>query len=90
MNTLSKEHFDERMDAVETRFDEVDTRLGGVDKRINAMDKRFKAVDQHFDALATMIARGFDDIPKRLDVRERVDSLEKKMATVESALNVRL
>lgn len=37
--------------------------------------------------LATMVAKGFSDVEKRLDVRERV---ENKMGKVESALNIRL
>lgn len=47
-------------------------------------------IEDEIHGLATMVADGFDDLAKRLDVRERVDSLEKKMTKVESALNVRL
>jgi hypothetical protein len=35
-------------------------------------------------------AIGFADIEKRLDVKERVETLANKMITVETALNVRL
>jgi hypothetical protein len=66
MNTLTKEHFDERMNEVRDQLKS----------------------DIH--QLAAMVASGFSDLSKRLDVRERVDSLEKKMTKVESALNVRL
>jgi hypothetical protein len=37
-----------------------------------------------------MVAKGFDGLPKRLDVRDRVETLENKMSKVESALDVRL
>lgn len=40
--------------------------------------------------LAAMTARGFADLEKRLDVRERVEKLERQMGKVGSALNVQL
>jgi hypothetical protein len=54
------------------------------------IDERFDSIDRRFDDLATMIANGFADLAKRLDVRDRVDRLEAKMAKVEKALRVRL
>jgi len=58
------------------------------------IDQRFESLENKFETeiggLAAMITRGFDDLAKRIDVRDRVDTLEKKMTKVESALNVRL
>ena len=66
MTTLTKEYFDERLDAVERK------------------------IEDEVHGLATMVAKGFDDLSKRLDVKDRVEQLEKKMSKVESALNVQL
>jgi chaperonin cofactor prefoldin len=58
------------------------------------IDKRFEVLSSEmrdeFQNLAAMIANGFADIEKRLDVRERVDTLETKVKKLESALNVQL
>jgi hypothetical protein len=56
----------------------------------NRMDTFEKKIEDEIHGLATMVAKGFDDLAKRLDVRDRVEKLEKKMSKVESALNVRL
>jgi hypothetical protein len=47
-------------------------------------------IDYRSVSCAAITAKGFEDIAKRLDVKDRVDALEKKMAKVETALNVRL
>lgn len=61
------------------------------DKQLAAHTARIeRKVEEEVHGLATMVAKGFADIEKRLDVRERVDQLERKMTKVESALNVRL
>jgi len=53
-------------------------------------DQRLDDVHKGIDDLPKMTANGFADLEKRLDVRDRVEKLEKKMTKVESALNVRL
>ena len=40
--------------------------------------------------MAAMVTKGFADLEKRLDVKDRVDVLEKKRTKVETALNVSL
>jgi len=64
------------------------------DKRLDGMqaaiDQRFDDVQKEINDLARMTAIGFSELDKRLDVRERLETLEKKMTKVESALNVRL
>lgn len=61
-----------------------DERLSGQTTRIE------KKIEDEIHGLATMVAKGFDDLAKRLDVRERVEKLEQQMSKVGSALNVRL
>jgi hypothetical protein len=53
-------------------------------------DRIEKKIEEEVEGLATMVAKGFADLEKRLDVKDRVDALEKKMTKVESALNVHL
>jgi hypothetical protein len=61
------------------------------DQRIDVVEKNIeKKIEDEIHGLATMVAKGFDDLAKRLDVRDRVEKLEKKMTKVESALNGRL
>ncbi len=74
MDTLTKKYFDEKMDEVKNEI----------------KDEIKNEIKDEINGLATMVAKGFDDIAKRLDVRERVEKLENKMTKVESALNVHL
>ena len=39
--------------------------------------------------LAAMISRGFEEIIRKLDVRERVEKLEKKVGKIMEAINLR-
>ena len=85
---------DERLDFVDERFDSVNKRFDSVDERFSSVDKRFdlveKKIEDEIHDLAVMTAKGFDDLAKRLDIHERVEKLEKKMAKVETTLNVHL
>jgi hypothetical protein len=64
------------------------------DQHMKRIDNRFDSVEKKIEDeihnLSEMTAKGFEDIAKRLDVRDRVEKLEKKMTKVETALNVRL
>lgn len=64
-------------------------------------DQRVTKLDNKIDAFAKSVKTGFQnehdymekqftDIIKMLDVRQRVDELERKVARVEQALNVKL
>ena len=64
------------------------------DEHMDRIDTRFDAVEKKIEdevqGLATIVANGFAELEKRLDVQERVEKLEKKMTKVETALNVHL
>lgn len=64
-----------------------DKRLDGMQ---TAIDQRLDDVEKEINDLAMMTANGFSNLEKRLDVKDRIDKLERKMATVETALNIRL
>ena len=106
MDTLTKKYFDQHIKRIESRFDSVESRFDLVERNMkkkiedeihglammtakgfNDLDKK---IEDEIHGLAMMTAKGFDDLDKRLDVRDRVDKLEKKMTKVESALNVQL
>jgi hypothetical protein len=59
-----------------------------LDKALSTQTEQIKKeLEQVEDRLGQMIASGFADIEKRLDVRDRVDALENKMKKVEQALH---
>jgi hypothetical protein len=61
------------------------------DRRLSEQTSQIeKKIEDESHGLATMVANGFADLEKRFDVRERVETLEKKMTKVQSALNVQL
>jgi hypothetical protein len=64
-----------------------DTELGGLRQEVAAMKTEIK---EEIQELARITANGFADLEKRLDVRERVDTLETKFKKLESALNLQL
>ena len=47
-----------------------------------------KKIEKEVGDLAAMASRGFADIKKELDVRERVKNLERDMAQIKSALHI--
>jgi hypothetical protein len=52
-------------------------------------DLRNFATKNDLDKLAAMISRGFEEVIRRLDVRERVEELEKKVSRIMEAINLR-
>lgn len=61
------------------------------DKQLNSQTKEIKLyVDEKIDDLAVTVNKGFEDVIKRLDFRERVEELERKMSKMEKAPNLQL
>ena len=69
--------FDQKLSKVATRDD-----LHGSEKKIIAR------IDKAQEELAQMTSHGFDDILDRLNVRERMQKLEKDMAKIKVALHL--
>jgi chaperonin cofactor prefoldin len=98
MEPVSKQEFNQAMTRIDKRFQSIDQHFEAIDKRFDTLEARLAAttvrlehkMEEEFQGLATMVARGFEDLAKRLYIKDRVDTLEKKMTKVESALNVRL
>lgn len=49
-----------------------------------------REVQEGVEELARMVAEGFNDIRERLDVRERLATVEKKLHKMEEALHISL
>ena len=61
------------------------------DKTIKDLEVDLKSyIKEENEELARMVNTGFEDVIKRLDFRERVEELERKMSKMEKALNLRL
>ena len=61
------------------------------DKTIKDLKVDLKSyIKEENEELARMVNTGFEDVIKRLDFRERVEELERKMSKMEKALNLRL
>lgn len=59
------------------------------DKKIDGLDKGLKTyVDKKFDDLNARTANGFRDIQERLDVKTRVEKLERNYEKISKALNL--
>ena len=47
-------------------------------------------MDESQSELARMVVKGFDDVQKRLDVREQIIAHELKFQRIEEALHIKL
>ena len=58
-------------------------------KAIVASEKKIiTRIDEAQEELARMTKSGFDDVLERLDVKERVQKLEKEMISIKAALHL--
>jgi hypothetical protein len=59
------------------------------DKRLNNLEKGLKShTEAEVDKLADMVKRRFDEVERKLDVREKVERLEAQMKQVREALSL--
>ncbi len=60
-----------------------------LEQTIKASEKRIiSRIDEAQEELARMTKTGFDDVLDRLDVKERVQKLEKQLAELRTALHL--
>jgi hypothetical protein len=74
MAELTKEYFDQKIDKLAIKADLLATKAD---------------LKEEIEGLARMVADGFDDIQQRLDVRDRVATVEKKLVKIEEALHIK-
>jgi len=62
------------------------------DKKFSGIDKKFEEqkeyIDKKFDDLNERTARGMKDLQERLDVKQRVEKLERNYEKIKAALNL--
>ena len=76
MTELTKEYLDKKLDGQTTEIKSyVDDKVSSVEEKINDM--------------AGMVARGFEEIKKELDVRHEVENLNRRISKIEHALNIK-
>jgi len=63
-----------------------------VDKKFDVTNKKLGAsvdkLDGRIDDLVAMTSRRFDEIERKLDVKDRVEKLDKRMDKFERAINI--
>ncbi|MDP3697409.1 MAG: hypothetical protein Q8R55_05325 [Candidatus Taylorbacteria bacterium] len=81
MSDLTKQYFDKQLGKLVTKDD--------LKKELNVLEGNLKLhTEQEVADLAGMMSRRFDELEKKLDVREEVDKLKVQMKKVWEALNI--
>lgn len=76
MSDLTREYLDKKLDSQTTELKSyVEEKVVGLDEKI--------------DSLARMTANGLAEIKRELDVKDRVDNLDRRMFKIEQALNIK-
>lgn len=93
MAILTREYFDKKFGAIDKKFEGADRNLKFLEKNLKAYtDVKFeeakKHADQQFDDLNMRVANGFRDIQERLDVKARIENLERNYEKIREALNL--
>ena len=61
-----------------------------LDEKLNSQTKEIKSfVESEVADLAGIVSRRFDELEKKLDLREEIDQLKIQMSKVWSALNIK-
>lgn len=83
---LTKEYFDSKLEGLATKADLE--RFATKDDLATLEQRLITHTDERVDELARMVQRGFEDITKRLDVRQEVQELKSQMHEVRRELNL--
>lgn len=93
MANLTAEYLDKQLGKIDKKLDtefrsvrsEIKTVRSELKKDIEGLEIR---LEEKIDNLAAMTTRGLEELSRKLDVRERVEKLERKMDKVSEALNL--
>ena len=92
MAELTKEYLDKQLGKLATKSSinnldkKIDNLAHSVDKKI---DNLAHSVDEKIDNLAMIVANGFAEVKRELDVRDEVAALNRRMSRIEQALNLK-
>jgi hypothetical protein len=79
MSDLTKEYFEQQISKLATK------------ELLEAQTKELKAHAEALQSeLARMVADGFEDVQRRLDVRDLIDAHDRKFQKLEEALHIKL
>jgi hypothetical protein len=82
MSELTKKHFEQVISALATKAD-----LNGLATK---EDLKRLATAEQVEELARMVADGFEDAQRRLDVTAKIELFEHKFEKLEEALHIKL
>jgi hypothetical protein len=82
MSELTKEHFEQVISGLASKAD-----LQGLATK---QDLRPLATADQVQELARMVAGGFEDVQRRLDVTAKIELFEHKFQKLEDALHIKL
>ena len=89
MTQLTREHLDK---ALNKHFKKVDQRFEKIDGRFDAQTKELKTeiaqVAGQVEDLAGIVQRRFDEVELKLDVRVRVEKVERDVRVIKQALHL--
>jgi hypothetical protein len=88
MSQLTKEQFERAIKSLATKRD-LEPLATKRDLELVKVELKKHAVDLQ-EELARMVKDGFDDVQKRLDVKDQIQIFERKFKKLEEALHVRL
>jgi hypothetical protein len=80
---LTKEHFDQIVKHLASKSD-VEGAVASSEKRI------IQRIDAAQEELARLVAAGFEDVQRRLDVSKQLHEFELKFQRLEEALHIKL
>ena len=84
MSELTKEYFEQALTGLASK---ADLQALATNAALAAAEQRVvKRIDEAQEELARMVAAGFEDVQRRLDVTEQVKSFECKFQRLEEAL----
>ena len=92
MSDITREYLDKKLDKLASKQDIVrlETKIVGLETKIETEVGRLETkIEEEVADLAGMMSRRFDEIEKKLDVREEVDQLKVQMTKVWHALNIK-
>ncbi len=89
MANLTAEYLDKQLGKLDKKLDVgfrvVKDDIGDIKSEIKAVKVELK---EDIENLAAMTNRGLEEVSRKLDVRERVEKLERRMDKVSEALNL--
>ena len=89
MSELTKEYLDKKLDSQTVEIKSyVDDRVDGLATKKD-LENLVISDEEKIDDLAVMVARGFEEVKKELDVRTQVENLDHRMVRIEQALNIK-